>query len=111
MHPNPRTAEVCSRCGSHDLSLPQPRVPLWVPILERLASVIPGTFLGLISFIIATALLVAVVQRPAMIAPLVLLAIPLGILWGMWTELPKWFRNAVFKLLKRRREHGPTGER
>jgi hypothetical protein len=26
MHPNPRGAEFCRRCGSRDLSLPQPRL-------------------------------------------------------------------------------------
>ena len=27
-HPNPRNAEICSECGSRDLSTPHPHVPL-----------------------------------------------------------------------------------
>ena len=28
LHPNPRGAEVCARCGSRELSTPQPKIPL-----------------------------------------------------------------------------------
>ena len=29
-HPNPRSADVCSKCGSRELSTPQPKVPaMW----------------------------------------------------------------------------------
>ena len=36
-HPNPRNAEICSQCGSRELSTPHPRVPLWLaPLLVLL---------------------------------------------------------------------------
>ena len=28
LHPNPRGAEVCSQCGSRELSTPQPKIPM-----------------------------------------------------------------------------------
>jgi hypothetical protein len=37
---------------------------------------------------------------------LVKLLIVLGVLWWLWSELPAWFRNAVARMLKRRREQG-----
>ena len=38
-HENPRFAEVCSQCGSRELSTPQPKVsPVW-RVLEFLARV------------------------------------------------------------------------
>lgn len=40
---------------------------------------------------------------------LILLAIPFGILWAMWSELPSWFRHWVYRLLKHRRERHEGG--
>lgn len=34
LHPNPRSAEICSRCGSRELSTPQPKVGLEWRFLE-----------------------------------------------------------------------------
>jgi hypothetical protein len=31
LHANPRWAEVCSQCGSRELSTPQPKVSFWNP--------------------------------------------------------------------------------
>jgi hypothetical protein len=44
-----------------------------------------------------------------MIVSLIFLAIPFGILWAMWLEIPSWFRSQVYKLLKRRRERHEGG--
>lgn len=109
-HANPRTAEACSQCGSRDLSTPQPRRPGWVPLLGVALQVVPGALLGFGSLIVFLAIGVAVLRHPEMIASLVLLAVPLGILWGMWSELPSWFRAFIYRLLKRRRERREGGE-
>src|SRR6266481_1646550 len=69
LHVNPRNAEACSRCGSRDLSTPQPKVPFW-----------------------ATFLLLA----------LTVLQMALGMLWWGWTEIPRFFREKVHKMLQRR---------
>lgn len=106
-HVNPRTAEACSQCGSRDLSIPQPRRPTWVPPLGFLFSVVPGAFLTLASIVAV----VAILQHPETIVMLILFSIPFGILWGMWLEIPSWFRSWIYRLLKRRREqHDGGGE-
>ena len=109
-HRNPRTADVCSRCGSRDLSTPQPRVPWWVPLVEFLLTFIPGAVLTLISVTFAYLLLVAVLRDPRMISTLILLAIPLGTLWWLWSEIPPTLRTWISRLLRHRREGGERKE-
>lgn len=110
-HVNTRTAEACSQCGSRDLSIPQPRRPPWVPPLGFILSVVPGAFLTIASVVILLATITAILQRPDMIVVLVLLAIPFGILWSLWSEIPSWFRTWIYRLLKRRRErHDGRGD-
>jgi len=108
-HVNPRTAEACSQCGSRDLSTPQPRVPWWTAIVEYLLSIVPGAFLGLATVAIALAGIVAVINRPDMIIALALLTIPFGILWWAWSQIPRWFRTRIYRLLQRRREGRQQG--
>jgi RNA polymerase subunit RPABC4/transcription elongation factor Spt4 len=64
MHPNPRRAEVCSRCGSRDFSTPQPLRPIWAPVLQFLLSAIPGFFLVLASVALVLFFLIAVLSNP-----------------------------------------------
>jgi len=108
-HKNPRTAEACSQCGSRDLSTPQPRRPVWVLPLGFVLAVLPGVFLIIASIAVLFAAIIAILQHPEMIVMLILLAIPFGILWGMWLEIPSWFRSWVYRLLKRKRERHERG--
>src|SRR6185295_10466411 len=48
-HLNPRNAEICSQCGSRELSTPHPRVSLWLGSLTVLLSVFPGALLFCVS--------------------------------------------------------------
>ena len=52
-HENPRFAEVCSQCGSRDLSTPQPKVSFLWRVLEFLARVMVGLLIAyvLLSFV------------------------------------------------------------
>jgi hypothetical protein len=108
-HANPRTAEACSQCGSRDLSTPQPRRPGWATPLGFLLSIIPGAFLSVASVVVLLTAIVAILQRPDMIVALVLLAIPFGILWAIWTQIPVWFRGWIYRLIKQRRERHDGG--
>jgi hypothetical protein len=108
LHTNPRSAAICSQCGSHDLSTPQPKVPLWVPILEFLLRMIPGMTLAAISVLGAVLFILAVFSRPALLLSTVLLLLALGFLWWVWSQIPASFRRVVHRLLTRRRE-GQTG--
>ncbi|MGH9611788.1 MAG: hypothetical protein ACRD4P_01760 [Bryobacteraceae bacterium] len=109
LHPNPRTAEVCSRCGSRDLSTPQPRVPWWAPVLEFVLTLIPGVFLTVASVVIGLLVIVTLAQRPEMLLSAFFLFIAIGILWAMWAELPAWLRTFSYKLLRRRRQRDEGG--
>jgi RNA polymerase subunit RPABC4/transcription elongation factor Spt4 len=104
LHPNPRKAEACSQCGSRDLSTPQPKVPLWVPVLELCLSLVPGLVLGVLSIGLVALLFKAIFENPRLLLATVFLAIALGVLWWMWSKIPLWFRRAVSNLLRRRRE-------
>jgi hypothetical protein len=66
-------------------------------------------FLTFTSVVVLLAAITAILQRPDLIVVLILLAIPFGILWGMWSEIPSWFRTWIYRLLKRRRERRDRG--
>jgi len=61
LHVNSRSAEVCSQCGSRDLSTPQPKVPLWTKGFELL---LRGTVFILFVFLIFFPLLVLALPIP-----------------------------------------------
>jgi hypothetical protein len=104
MHPNSRNAQACSRCGSRELSTPQPRRPIWAPLLQVVLSVIPGFFLVLASVAVVLFFITEVLVNSNMLVPFFMLGIALGILWWMWSQIPQWFRRAIYELLKRIRD-------
>jgi hypothetical protein len=106
MHSNPRNAEACSKCGNKDLSTPQPRVPLWAPVLQFFLSLIPGLILTVLSILVVGIAIYEVANSPRIMTSLVFLAIALGILWWVWSLIPKWFRSAIYRMLKRKRDGG-----
>src|ERR1700682_2117455 len=68
LHPNPRSAEICSRCGSRELSTPPPKVSLGWRGIEWLTRISLGAFLVLLSVflvyeVLATALATQAVQE------------------------------------------------
>ena len=86
------------------MSTPQPKVPLWSRMLVFLLSLVPGFILIVLSITVVVLLLKAVVESPRMLFAIVLLAMVAGILSWIWSELPLWFRKAVYWLLKRKRD-------
>jgi hypothetical protein len=59
-HANPRSAQICSQCGSREFSIPQPRAPFWlapllwlVPFMPRLLVVLLclSVFVGFIQLL------------------------------------------------------------
>ncbi len=107
-HANPRSADVCSQCGSRDLSTPQPRVPLGVRLLAFLLSLLPGGLLAFFSIVFGFLLIREVLMNTRWLCALVSLAIVWGLLAWVWSELPLWFRKLVRRLLQRKRkdDHG-----
>jgi len=101
LHANSRSAEVCSQCGSRELSTPQPRVSVWWKVLEFLAKIVFGVFLVYLTL----AGFVALLTTPQFQNALFVFGILIGLLWWLWSLLPEWFRKLV-RRSHRRKERG-----
>lgn len=98
LHPNPRTAEVCSKCGSRELSTPQPKVPaMWklIAILIRLG-------LGLLLFYISLSFLIALAKTSQVQQAVVCIGLLLVALWILWSKLPDWLQEIIRSFISRR---------
>lgn len=98
LHANPRAADVCSQCGSRELSTPQPKVSLWWHFLGYFVRLLLGTFLVYVSI----SVLMAVVETPEAQNALVILGVLVALLWWLWSRLPDWFRKTVRRSSKRK---------
>src|ERR1700722_1468758 len=97
-HVNPRSAEVCSACGSRELSTPQPKIPCWWKGLGLFLQLVSGVLLILLSLGIAIEVLKSQAGQNAMIVMGLLIAV----LWAVWVMLPEWLRKLIHALLKKR---------
>ena len=98
LHPNSRSAEVCSQCGSRELSTPQPRVSVWWKVLEFLAKIVFGVFLVYLTL----AGFIALLKTPQFQNTLFVFRILIGLLWWLWSLLPEWFRKLVRRSVARK---------
>lgn len=101
LHPNPRSAECCSQCGSRELSTPQPRIPMYL----RLLAILARLGLGLLLLYASLAVIVALFRNPQIQQSLVAFGLLLIVLWILWSKLPDWFRDAIRTLWKNRSGH------
>jgi hypothetical protein len=101
LHPNPRSAECCSQCGSRELSTPQPKIPMYL----RLLAILARLGLGLLLLYATLAVLVALLQSPEVQRSLVAMGLLLAALWILWSRLPDWFRDAIRSFWKNRSGH------
>ena len=91
LHTNPRGAEVCSQCGSRELSTPQPKIPMsW-----RLLALVVRLGFGLLLFYGSLSLLVALVRTPQFQEFLVVTGLAVGGLWWCYSKLPDWLQNLI----------------
>jgi hypothetical protein len=97
-HLNPRNAQVCSQCGSHDLSAPAPRLPLWLrPVLFTL-SLLPGVLLALVLVLVAVGILTQIATNGQIQTQLLILFLLLALLWWIYIHLPKFIQKALRSL-------------
>jgi hypothetical protein len=96
-HENPRFAEVCSQCGSRELSTPQPKVSFVWKVMEFLARVIVGVFIVyvLLSFVYGMAM------TPRTGNALMVLGLLLCALSVLWAMLPDCFKGLVRRSLRK----------
>ena len=99
---NPRMAEACSRCGSRNLSLPQPRIPLLWRILAVAFLLVIGICLAAFSSAFAIEVWKSLVVSGALSGELVAHGLMLAVLGGLWSILPDCLRIVIRRSLKRR---------
>ena len=91
LHQNPRGAEVCSQCGSREMSTPQPKIPMsW-----RLLALILRLGFGLLLFYISLDLVIALVRTPEFQQFLVVTGLAVGGLWWCYSKLPDWLQKLI----------------
>ncbi len=100
-HPNPRHAEVCSQCGSRELSLPHPHTPLWMNCLLGLLKIFPGIILLLLSLMFLFSLVQVLTTNQQLLFQFMLIGLFLGFVWWLYMQLPHFLRRLLSKLLGR----------
>ncbi|HEY2933124.1 MAG TPA: hypothetical protein VGK99_15385 [Acidobacteriota bacterium] len=95
-HVNPRIADVCSECGSRDLSTPAPSMGLGKRLLLFCLSAGPGVFLLLMTILLVVGFIQVIFGDPAMLFRFLILALLFGILWRIYMFFPPPLRN-LFK--------------
>jgi hypothetical protein len=103
LHPNPRTAQVCSQCGSRDLSTPQPHSSIWLRLLRALLPVLSGLFLLWISLLFLAGLAQSLLTHQELLFRFVFVGILVAFLWWCYLQLPRFLRAALTKLFRRER--------
>ena len=99
-HPNPRAADVCSQCGSRELSTPQPKVPaIW-----KLLAILLRLCLGVLLFYVTLSFLVTLARSTEFQQALVAIALLLIALWLLWSKLPDWLQELIRSAARRRRK-------
>ena len=102
LHPSPRSATVCSQCGSRDLSTPQPRVPFWSKCFEfflRIVLVVLFVYVGLVFLIAVFRGILASSHAQGALAGFAIIA---GVLFWLWNKLPDWMRKLVRRSIGRK---------
>jgi hypothetical protein len=105
LHANPRFAEACSRCGSHDLSVPQPTVPFAFLLAAWLTQGFSGLLLAIVSIRFVLYVIGVLAARSEDYETFIFIVV-LAISWLLWALLPTFLRRLIHRALKalRRRE-------
>jgi len=107
LHPNPRAAEFCSQCGSRDLSVPQPKINLFLKPFLFLLSMLPGVLLlGALATVLVF-FLYQLLTDPNNLAGLMCIAFGLGLLLLLWMLLPKFVRKLIARAFRKEKRGRP----
>ena len=103
LHPNPRSAEICSRCGSRELSVPQPKISWGWRLLEWLMRMFLGIVLLALILALVFEFLTALFRTQSGQSGVILLGFLIALLAWIWGKLPEWLRKFVRKQFTKRR--------
>lgn len=96
-HPNNRSADVCSTCGSRELSTPHPK-PSWkLRIFQVCALIVPFVVLTVLTLAYIGVFVRALFLNSSSLLPLMLLGLVLALLWLLWMHLSAMIREALFR--------------
>jgi hypothetical protein len=95
LHVNPRSADVCSQCGSREFSTPQPKLPFRTRVLVVLTMFVLGAVLLLSSLLFIVEVLKAALSNAEVQGAAVGIVILIALLWWMWLQIPHWLRKFV----------------
>lgn len=90
-HVSPRGAQVCSQCGSRELSTPQPAIPIVLRFLALMARLV----LGLLLVYATLSVLIALARSTQVRELAVACGLLLAVLWTLWSKLPDWSQRAL----------------
>jgi RNA polymerase subunit RPABC4/transcription elongation factor Spt4 len=101
LHVNPREAQVCSECGSRDLTTPAPKPPFWLYPVLLLFSMLSGFVLLSLSLGYLVTYFYVLFARPALLLPFMLLGLVLGGLWLLYVGMPGIVRAKLQKRIRK----------
>lgn len=105
-HINPRSALVCSQCGSPDLSTPAPPVPWIVSLLLSVLPFFVGCLLLLVSVLVLLGLLQALLRNQQFQGQAFLAVLIVAALWFLYMQLPRSLRGLFSSKRSKRNGHG-----
>jgi RNA polymerase subunit RPABC4/transcription elongation factor Spt4 len=100
-HPNPRNAEICSQCGSRELSTPHPHVSLWLQGLIKILGILPGLALVAVSVLFVFGLVHALVENQQLLFQATIAGGMLCFLWYLYSKLPHFIQRLISKVFTR----------
>src|SRR5437764_7073948 len=103
-HVNPRSAEVCSQCGSRELSTPQPRISFGWKIFGFFLRVGLALFGLAICLVVLASFLQGMLASPQLQPIVFCVVILIGLLVWIWKEIPDSVQQIARWFIRRRQE-------
>jgi hypothetical protein len=106
LHVNPRGAQVCTQCGSRDLSEPQPPTPFYTRWFSHGRMLWPAVLLELCSLLVLAAFVHTVRTNQPLQGQLLAVLAFLAAFWWIYIQLPAVLRRALSRMWRRKKDHG-----
>ena len=110
LHVNARGARVCSQCGSHDLTTPQPPRGIFTNLGLRLLLRLPGVLLLVLSIMLFLAMLSQLLTNQEIQTRTLGLLLFVAVGWWAYTQLPSPIRHGLSRMARLVRKRRKGGE-